>query len=206
VPLTSQGVQAWDRYAFVNNNSLRYNDPSGHFACGRDSGMGEGCVSENDSFTRAELKDAISYEYQIDKSLLKGLYSTQLEDFYSNPLKFLTDKENTGFLLDLVDSCKASSGGCGFEIQTDIQWENFSNIGAVLELIKFGSLPALVATMTALTVTVAVAACMAGGIGCAGVVALAPAVALGTLATFWSVKPTEIYFYKEFTRSDVRKK
>jgi hypothetical protein len=30
VPLASQGVQAWDRYAFVNNNALRYNDPSGH--------------------------------------------------------------------------------------------------------------------------------------------------------------------------------
>jgi RHS repeat-associated protein len=25
-----QGVQAWDRYAFVNNNPLRYTDPSGH--------------------------------------------------------------------------------------------------------------------------------------------------------------------------------
>jgi RHS repeat-associated protein len=27
----SQGVQAWDRYAFVNNNPLRYTDPSGHW-------------------------------------------------------------------------------------------------------------------------------------------------------------------------------
>jgi RHS repeat-associated protein len=30
VPLESQGVQAWDRYAYVNNNPVRYNDPSGH--------------------------------------------------------------------------------------------------------------------------------------------------------------------------------
>ncbi len=29
VPVASQGVQAWDRYAYVNNNPLRYNDPSG---------------------------------------------------------------------------------------------------------------------------------------------------------------------------------
>jgi RHS repeat-associated protein len=25
-----QGVQAWDRYAYVNNNPVRFNDPSGH--------------------------------------------------------------------------------------------------------------------------------------------------------------------------------
>ncbi len=30
VPLASQGVQALDRYAYVNNNSMRYTDPSGH--------------------------------------------------------------------------------------------------------------------------------------------------------------------------------
>jgi RHS repeat-associated protein len=30
VPLASQGVQAWDRFAYTNNNPVRYNDPSGH--------------------------------------------------------------------------------------------------------------------------------------------------------------------------------
>jgi len=29
IPLASQGVQAWDRYAGMNNNPVRYNDPSG---------------------------------------------------------------------------------------------------------------------------------------------------------------------------------
>jgi len=37
----SQGVQAWDRYAFVNNNPLRYTDPTGHM-CRED---GKGCDS-----------------------------------------------------------------------------------------------------------------------------------------------------------------
>ena len=30
VPMASQGTQAFDRYAYVNNNPLRYADPSGH--------------------------------------------------------------------------------------------------------------------------------------------------------------------------------
>jgi RHS repeat-associated protein len=35
VPEGSQGVQAWDRYAYTNNNPVRYNDPSGHdVGCG----------------------------------------------------------------------------------------------------------------------------------------------------------------------------
>ena len=28
-----QGVQAWDRYAYVNNNPVKYTDPSGHWPC-----------------------------------------------------------------------------------------------------------------------------------------------------------------------------
>jgi RHS repeat-associated protein len=30
VPLAAQGVQAWDRYAYVNNSPTNYTDPSGH--------------------------------------------------------------------------------------------------------------------------------------------------------------------------------
>jgi len=30
IPEVSQGVQAWDRYAYVNNSPINYNDPSGH--------------------------------------------------------------------------------------------------------------------------------------------------------------------------------
>lgn len=30
VPVEVQGTQAWDRFAYVNNNPVRYNDPSGH--------------------------------------------------------------------------------------------------------------------------------------------------------------------------------
>ena len=34
IPLQTQGVQAWDRYAGMNNNPVRYNDPSGHCISG----------------------------------------------------------------------------------------------------------------------------------------------------------------------------
>jgi RHS repeat-associated protein len=30
IPEALQGVQAWDRYVYANNNPIRYNDPSGH--------------------------------------------------------------------------------------------------------------------------------------------------------------------------------
>ena len=33
VPLQVQGTQAFDRYAYVNNNPLRYTDPSGNWMC-----------------------------------------------------------------------------------------------------------------------------------------------------------------------------
>jgi RHS repeat-associated protein len=37
IPESTQGTQAWDRYAGMNNNPVRYNDPSGHVACGDDT-------------------------------------------------------------------------------------------------------------------------------------------------------------------------
>jgi RHS repeat-associated protein len=38
-----QGTQAWDRYAGMNNNPLRYTDPSGH---GVDCGIGINCMKQ----------------------------------------------------------------------------------------------------------------------------------------------------------------
>ena len=44
VPLASQGTQAWDRYAYANNNPVRYNDPTGHMADDGEGGGSDGCT------------------------------------------------------------------------------------------------------------------------------------------------------------------
>jgi RHS repeat-associated protein len=45
---TSQGVQAYDRYAYVSNNPVRYDDPSGH---GVDCGIGMSCGGDDSNCT-----------------------------------------------------------------------------------------------------------------------------------------------------------
>jgi hypothetical protein len=44
VPLASQGTQAWDRLAFVNNNPVNGSDPSGHMRV-EEPGSKRGCSS-----------------------------------------------------------------------------------------------------------------------------------------------------------------
>ena len=46
IPVASQGVQAWDRYVGMNNNPVRYNDPSGHDV---------GCYGQDGSRCKAPL-------------------------------------------------------------------------------------------------------------------------------------------------------
>jgi RHS repeat-associated protein len=68
VPLASQGTQAYDRYAYVSNNPLRYTDPSGHHVtCDKD----ENC-NESQSLSRYSgtgyWKALIKDEYGITMS------------------------------------------------------------------------------------------------------------------------------------------
>ncbi len=44
IPEQTQGVQAWDRYAYTNNNPIRYIDPSGHDYCESDYADPQECA------------------------------------------------------------------------------------------------------------------------------------------------------------------
>ena len=46
IPTASQGVQAWDRYAYVNNSPVNYVDPTGHML--DDGCRTEGCDTERE--------------------------------------------------------------------------------------------------------------------------------------------------------------
>jgi len=45
IPIDVQGVQAWDRYAYTNNNPVRYTDPTGHRCAGGDEDFYGFCLS-----------------------------------------------------------------------------------------------------------------------------------------------------------------
>jgi RHS repeat-associated protein len=44
-----QGVQAWDRYAGMGNNPVRFNDPSGHSYCDSVNAVGEDCDGSSEA-------------------------------------------------------------------------------------------------------------------------------------------------------------
>jgi hypothetical protein len=54
-----QGVQGFDRYAYGNNNPLRYNDPTGHAACsGLDDDECKTPIVENLAHSERKLEDS----------------------------------------------------------------------------------------------------------------------------------------------------
>jgi len=71
IPTSTQGTQAWDRYAFVNNNPVRYNDPTGHRV---DDGCNtEGCSSNQFVLEPQEHISSVSCESGLICSLWKDL-------------------------------------------------------------------------------------------------------------------------------------
>jgi RHS repeat-associated protein len=75
VPLESQGVQAWDRYAYVNNNPVRYTDPAGHDV---------GCAGRDASACEYDVplwkRSAASLEFRAKRELLVGKRDNRLSE------------------------------------------------------------------------------------------------------------------------------
>ncbi len=72
---------SYDRYGYVNNNPVRYNDPSGHWAC--DDYYGRGCNIIKDlpttylkGYTRGQLVSA--HQYQGDNTPNCGPYAAAI--------------------------------------------------------------------------------------------------------------------------------
>jgi len=85
IPLASQGVQAWDRYGYANNNSLRYTDPSGHDV---------GCHGEDGSeCARIEKNKDAHLEDQWDKDLKEYVSDRDRTSAEQAFLLFLTNPE-----------------------------------------------------------------------------------------------------------------
>jgi len=55
IPEASQGTQAWDRYAGMNNNPVRFNDPTGHM-------VDDGCNSESCDLTNQDIIENLRRE------------------------------------------------------------------------------------------------------------------------------------------------
>ena len=56
-----QGTQAWDRYAYTNNNPVRYNDPTGHMVDEGDTRDDGGDYTSQDQFHDAVLQEQNEY-------------------------------------------------------------------------------------------------------------------------------------------------
>ncbi len=79
IPLESQGVQAWDRYAGMNNNPVRYSDPSGHRVCDEE----RGCEGEL-RYTKRTNPIDIKIAKQKDK-YRNGFQTPQYSNYPGNP-------------------------------------------------------------------------------------------------------------------------
>ena len=91
VPTSTQGTQAWDRYAFVNNNPVRYTDPTGHEIKDDCDYYGEDCKSDSEEPEEEEIiqsNDACSEEDNCETLASADLTVDQINDLITSLLAY----------------------------------------------------------------------------------------------------------------------
>jgi RHS repeat-associated protein len=76
IPLSTQGVQAWDRFAYANNNAVRYNDPSGHNICDEFGNCWENGkkIKVNDGILPNTRYSSHDFENPLSSMVVRGGY------------------------------------------------------------------------------------------------------------------------------------
>jgi RHS repeat-associated protein len=106
---SAQGTQAFDRYAYVNNNPLRYTDPSGNTICDEFGNCyvrpGERLPSQSSSLPTIKvhyLPGPRVTNYNITRAIKYA--SERREEDYKNEAKLFGDNLCTIFAMDTVTS------------------------------------------------------------------------------------------------------
>ncbi len=145
----SQGVQAFDRYAYTNNNPVRYIDPSGHFTEDEIAEMW-GYKDKNDKKFRelwerwtkngfrdillnAKLGDIISFQFENDVVVqlmfgemedgTLGFWNIDTEEYVSKEYADTYYENSTSWALFTRDTSQDGTRDDGFDDYTPTPWK-----------------------------------------------------------------------------------
>jgi RHS repeat-associated protein len=128
IPEQTQGVQAWDRYAYTNNNPVRHTDPTGHKACDD----AKNCNSNKATSKVRFPPNPFSYDTLTVgvHGILKELIGVDVD--VSVVMNWKAVKEGDFQNLDLSLNVGSSISG-GVSVEDLVGIEVYGNDGTVLE-------------------------------------------------------------------------
>jgi len=127
VPLASQGAQAWDRYAYTNNNPVRYTDPSGHCILCLAAAIGGGVflgTAIYNNFIREPLEPADVNASNLGGLLLAGYEHAGHANITGEGLQSLQEDPSVQAAQERIVDRIASKPGYGeqaFSLQKDLE-------------------------------------------------------------------------------------
>jgi RHS repeat-associated protein len=129
------GVQGWDRYAAMNNNPVRYVDPSGHLSCDNANAAEEGCgdfwtIVEEDYGIKFVGEWDIRYKravYEAVRLVANAFTNVMRGDPAENFAEVYKTKETT--LTFTWGNCALCEGGGGYTYSYhDIRFESMAAV------------------------------------------------------------------------------